>query len=158
MAIKITCPVLGASIGGSGGAYLGNVASTVLRENFMKDKHQNILKKQEKSITGTCGGFAIDVTEEVQLWNHGSRLEEIEKILGLKHKIIEWNSSFITRFNGYENIWRTDYEKSESDEETDEKIEEKSSEEEEDGEGEEHTSGNNIGNLNTIGISMDKRN
>ncbi|CAB4374841.1 unnamed protein product [Rhizophagus irregularis] len=138
LAVKVTCPALGASIGGSGGAYLGNIVSTVLTEKFMKDKHQNTLKKQEKLITGsessllyrTCGGLAIDAIEEVQLWNHGSRLEEIEKILGLKHKIIEWNSSFVTRFNGYENIWRR--------------------------EGEEHTSGNNIENLNTIGISMEE--
>ncbi|CAB4435439.1 unnamed protein product [Rhizophagus irregularis] len=104
LAIKVTCPALGA-------AYLGNFVSTLLTEK-------------------TCGGLAIDAIEEVQLWNHGSRLEEIEKILGLKHKIIEWNSSFVTRFNGYENIWRR--------------------------EGEEHTSGNNIENLNTIGISMEE--
>lgn len=48
LAIKVTCPALGASIGGSCGAYLGNFASTLLTEKFMKDKHQDTLKKTGK--------------------------------------------------------------------------------------------------------------
>jgi hypothetical protein len=41
LAIKVTCPALGA-------AYLGNFASTLLTEKFMKDKHQDTLKKTGK--------------------------------------------------------------------------------------------------------------
>jgi hypothetical protein len=108
--IKITCSAIGARIGGPMGALL--TEGLLCIKDCYLDKHDKIIKEpsetledpQAKTYVGMAGIGGLSVVglvEGICLYNNSSRITEMEKIIGLEYKDLEWNFSTITRFNGF---------------------------------------------------------